>query len=247
MADGPISHDGHVLGLVPARGGSKRIPRKNIRPFHGTPLIAHTLSMMLDSGVFDRVIVSTDDDEIADIALAAGAEVPFKRPADLADDTTGTGDVVRHAISELQHESYDVAALCLVYPAALFVTADDLAGSLDLLGEGDCDFVFSASTFPSPIQRALRQRPGGLSEMIWPEHLMSRSQDLEATYHDVGQFYWGRREAWQAGKRVLGAHSRMWLIPPWRVQDIDTIEDWTRAELLYQLLDEHRWAHRVDE
>lgn len=227
-----------TVGLIPARGGSKRIPRKNIRTFHGRPLIEYAITTMLESKVFDRVVVSTDDDEIADVALAAGAEVPFRRPDELADDSTGTGAVIRHAISALESSSSDrIDELCLVYPGAVFVTTDDLSRSLAALRASDVQYVFSASTFAAPIERAMRIDGEGLAHMERPEHLLTRSQDLVEAYHDVGQFYWGRRNAWVDGVAVLAGRSKVHLIERWRVQDIDTPEDWQRAEILFDLLD----------
>lgn len=229
--------EGPVVALIPARGGSKRIPRKNIRPFRGVPLLARTVGLALSAGLFDRVVVSTDDEEIADVAAAAGAEAPFRRPAELADDHTGTRAVVHHALRELEDSGPPVDALCLLYPAAVFVAPDDLARAKGLLDD-DVDFVISATTYPAPIQRALRLRDDGTCEMLWPEHLRSRSQDLEETFHDAGQFYWGRRDAWLIDGSVLTARTRLHLLPHWRVQDIDSLDDWQRAELIHRMLDD---------
>jgi len=226
------------VALVPARGGSKRIPRKNVRPFRGVPLLRRTLDMLLTADVVDRVVVSTDDDEVADVAAAAGAEVPFRRPAELADDHTGTRPVVQHAITELEREGPPLGPVCLVYPAAVFVQPHDLRTALDRLTSSGADFVFSATTYGAPVQRALRLRPDGSVEMLHPEHAGTRSQDLDEAVHDAGQFYWGRRDAWLQDGSVLRAHSLAHVLPRWRVQDIDTPEDWHRAELLHRVLDE---------
>jgi pseudaminic acid cytidylyltransferase len=229
---------GASLALVPARGGSRRIPRKNVRPFRGVPLLARTVSTLLGAGLFDRVVVSTDDDEIAAVAADAGAEVPFLRPAELAGDHTGTREVVVHAIEALEAADGPVLGeVCVVYPAAVFTTADDLRTSLERLRASDDEFVMSASTFPAPIQRALRRAEDGRIEMLWPEHASTRSQDLEECYHDAGQFYWGRRDAWLGAGSVLTARTLLHVLPRWRVQDIDTPEDWTRAELLHEVLE----------
>jgi len=227
-----------TVGIVPARGGSKRIPRKNIKDFHGRPLIAHTIGAMLDASVFDRVVVSTDDHEIASISSAAGAEVPFLRPPELADDITGTGAVIRHAIGQLEQDHGEpLDAVCLMYPAAVFVTASDLTNALDALrADPELDYVFSATTFASPIERALEVDHHGRASLLHPEHLLTRSQDLRDRYHDVGQFYWGRRASWMDAVPVLQGRSRVHEIERWRVQDIDTPEDWTRAEMLYELI-----------
>jgi pseudaminic acid cytidylyltransferase len=231
---------GSVIGIVPARGGSKRIPRKNIRPFHGRPLIVRSVETMLDSGVFERIIVSTDDDEIISAARSAGAEVPFVRPAALADDSTGTGAVIRHALSALEADlpvgAPPLGEICLMYPTAVFVTPNDLRASLAQLRRSDADYVFAATTFAAPIQRALVRDAHGRCSMLSPEHLLTRSQDLQTTYHDVGQFYWGRRDAWAAGIPVMTGKSEIYEIPNWRVRDIDTLDDWRMAELLFDAL-----------
>lgn len=232
----PSSNAG-VVGLIPARGGSKRIPRKNIRPFHGRPMIVHTIDTMTASQVFDRIVVSTDDDDVARVAEQAGAEAPFRRPAELADDHAGTGAVVRHAIDELEQRGGEVRALCLVYPTAVFTTADDLVEAGRRLAAGTLDYVFSATRYAAPIERALRRRDDGTCAMVSPEHLLTRSQDLQEAFHDVGQFYWGTGDAWRAAVPVMQGRSEIFEIPPWRVQDIDTPDDWHRAELLFELLE----------
>lgn len=222
--------------IIPARGGSKRIPRKNIKPFRGVPLISRTIGTMRASDCFDRVVVSTDDDEIAKIARAAGAEVPFLRPAELSDDTTGTGAVIRHAIAELEAEGPSPDFVCLVYPGAVFVTVDDICASFEQLTGSDVDYVFAATEFAAPIQRALRVDEAGRAAPVWPEHLMTRSQDLEPRFHDTGQFYWGRRAAWVAAVPVMTGTSEIYEIPNWRVHDIDTPDDWRRGEILFDLI-----------
>jgi pseudaminic acid cytidylyltransferase len=229
---------GVSVALVPARGGSRRIPRKNVRLFRGVPLLARTVTMLVEAGLFDRVVVSTDDDEIAAIAADAGAEVPFVRPAELAGDHAGTREVVVHAIEALEAtDGTAIGEVCVVYPAAVFTTADDLRTSLERLRASDAEFVMSASTFPAPIQRAFRRTADGHLEMLWPEHASTRSQDLEECYHDAGQFYWGRRDAWLSAGSVLTARTLLHVLPRWRVQDIDTPEDWTRGELLHEIIE----------
>lgn len=231
--------DGSTVAIVPARGGSKRIPRKNIRPFLGKPLIARTLTTLLSSQLFDRVIVSTDDDHIADISESSGAEAPFLRPAELADDHTPTAPVVQHAIStlETEHDAPPFRNVCVAYPAAVFTQVRDLTSSLELLeSSSDIDYVVPVTRFPAPIHRALRRLPDGSCEMLWPEFRSTRTQDLEETYHDAGQFYWGRRDAWMEDREMFGPRSRMVVLPRHRVEDIDTQEDWERAERLYRAL-----------
>ena len=230
---------GPIVAIIPARGGSKRIPRKNIRSFRGTPLLERTIQTLQQTNLFDRIVVSTDDDEIANIAVAAGAEVPFLRPAELAGDHTGARPVIIHAIESLESADQSVLGpVCIVYPTAVFVTQEDLRQSLGRLVTSSADFVFSAARFDAPIQRALRTLDDGTCELMWPEHTLTRSQDLEEAYHDAGQFYWGRRDAWLAGHPVFAGNALLHVLPRWRVQDIDTEEDWNRAELIHRMIGE---------
>jgi len=224
-----------VIAIIPARGGSKRIPRKNIKPFLGVPLIARTVSTLRESGVFDRIIVSTEDEEIAAVAVGAGAEAPFRRPSELADDFTPTIPVIAHAIEELQRQGWAAEVVCCVYPAAVLCVADDFRQALKILQTTDCDYVFSAAAYPYPIQRALRVAGDGGCEMFWPEHRQTRTQDLVPAFHDAGQFYFGRGAAWLEHRAIFSPASRMHLLPKHRVEDIDTDEDWHRAELLYRM------------
>ena len=221
------------LAVIPARGGSKRIPRKNIRFFGGQPMIAWSIQAAHDSYCFDRVIVSTDDEEIADIAQAYGAEVPFFRPASLSDDYTPTIPVVAHAIDWQRLHGITPDTVCCIYATAPFIRAADLRAGLELLDEKACDYVFSVTRYGFPIQRALRITSGGQVAMFQPEHFSTRSQDLEEAFHDAGQFYWGKTEAWLTGKPIFSANAHPVILPAWRVQDIDTAEDWERAEKLF--------------
>lgn len=225
-----------ALAVIPARGGSKRIPRKNIRPFLGVPLLARTVTLLRQADVFERVVVSTDDDEVAAVAADAGAEVPFRRPRELADDMTGTLPVVAHAVRTIDELGKGAPLVCCVYPAAVLATAQDLRTALRMLQEPGVDYVFTCNSFGYPIQRALRRTASGGCEMFWPRHRETRSQDLEPAFHDAGQFYCGRREAWLEQRPLFTPASRMLVLPRHRVQDIDTPEDWQRAELLFQLL-----------
>jgi len=226
------------LAVIPARGGSKRIPRKNIRPFCGKPMIAWSIEAARRSGCFDRVVVSTDDEEIAAVARDWGAEIPFMRPAELADDHAGTIPVIAHAIRHLQDRGEPPRAVCCIYATAPFVRVPDLQRGSELLDRTDCDYVFSVTTYAFPIQRALRVKENGRVEMFHPEHFDTRSQDLEEAYHDAGQFYWGRAEVWLAGKRIFSPDAMPLILPRHRVQDIDTPEDWERAELTFMALRE---------
>jgi len=223
------------LAVIPARGGSKRIPRKNIRPFAGKPMIGHAIAAAQSSGLFDRIIVSTDDAEIASIAVSMGAQIPFMRPADLADDHTPTVPVVAHAIESCKALGWLAQEVCCIYPGVPLLQAADLVAALDLLKQSHNAYAFPVIAFPSPIQRALRRSSDGASFPYYPEHAGTRTQDLEPAYHDAGQFYWGHAQAWLDGL-ALHTHCSTLVIPQWRAVDIDTPEDWERAEVLYQAL-----------
>lgn len=225
------------LAVIPARGGSKRIPRKNIRDFAGRPIIAHSIGAALESGCFDRVIVSTDDEEIAAVARQWGAETPFLRPATLADDHTGTNAVVKHAIGWFREAGHAVELACCIYATAPFVQARYLRQGLERLAASDKAFAFSVTSFPFPIQRAIRINAAGAVEAIWPENIARRSQDLEEAFHDAGQFYWGRADAFLADTVLFSPASLPVVLPRHLVQDIDTLEDWQRAEHMYRALE----------
>jgi N-acylneuraminate cytidylyltransferase len=220
------------IAVIPARGGSKRIPRKNIRPFCGKPMIAHSIEAAKTSGLFAHILVSTDDPEIAQIARDFGAETPFVRPPELANDHAATVPVIAHATHWALDQGWPVQAVCCLYATAPFVQADDLKHGLEILNAGDWSYVFTATDFAAPIFRAFQQRKDGGAEMFFPQHYSKRSQDLPRALHDAGQFYWGRPEAWLTEKRIFEPHSASLLIPRWRTQDIDTTDDWTRAEQL---------------
>ncbi len=221
------------LAVIPARGGSKRIPRKNIRPFFGRPMIAWSIAAALESECFDRVIVSTDDDEIAAVAESEGADVPFRRPAELADDHTPTVPVVAHAVA-WQAESAAVDRACCIYATAPFLRAEDIRAGRDLLDARGADYVFSVTGYDFPIQRAIRLDDDNRVSMFRPEHANTRSQDLEEAYHDAGQFYWGTAQAWMSGRPIMGEGAVGLPLPRTRVQDIDTPQDWERAEQLFR-------------
>jgi pseudaminic acid cytidylyltransferase len=225
-----------TIAIIPARGGSKRIPRKNVRDFCGRPMIEWSIVRARESGCFSRIVVSTDDEEIAAVAVAAGAEVPFLRPADLADDYTGTVPVVRHAIETLILEGCAPAFVCCIYATAPFLRVDELRKGLDFLRSPGAVFAYSVTTYAFPIERALRIRDDGLLEMMNPGNAAMRSQDLEERFHDAGQFYWGRTSAWMSGLPVLSSPAVPVVLPRYRVQDIDTPDDWVRAELMFSAL-----------
>lgn len=220
------------VAVIPARGGSKRIPGKNIRAFAGKPMIAYSIECALKSGLFDRVIVSTDDNDISHIAREFGAEVPFTRPAELSDDFTTTTDVIAHAIGFLQQAGSEPTSVCCIYATAPFVREDDLWRGLKILESGEWQFVFSATNFAAPIFRSFRENVRGGLEMFFPDQFNTRSQDLPEALHDAGQFYWGRPQAWLDRVRIFGERSTIVKIPRWRVLDIDTEEDWAQAEMM---------------
>ncbi|MGV8934441.1 MAG: pseudaminic acid cytidylyltransferase [Gallionellaceae bacterium] len=222
------------IAVIPARGGSKRIPRKNIKPFCGKPMIAWSIEAALQSACFDQVIVSTDDDEIAEVARQYGAQVPFIRPAELSDDHTGTIPVIRHAIEWFQAQGQAPAQVCCLYATAPFVSVDDLRRGLAVLTDTGSDYAFAVTSYAFPIQRAIRITPANRAEMFNPEHFNTRSQDLEEAFHDAGQFYWGTAAAWLQERRIFAVNSVPLILPRHRVQDIDTPEDWTRAEWLFK-------------
>jgi N-acylneuraminate cytidylyltransferase len=225
------------LAIIPARGGSKRIPRKNIKPFGGKPMIAWSIAAAQQSGCFDRIIVSTDDPEIAEVAKVHGAEVPFMRPLELSDDHTGTIPVIAHAISWESAQGKKVSQACCIYATAPFVRAEDLKRGLEVLESSGADYSFAVTSYPFPIQRAVRITPEQRVSMFQPEQFNTRSQDLEEALHDAGQFYWGRAKAWLAGLPLFNEGSAPIVLPRYRVQDIDTPEDWIRAELMSKCFD----------
>lgn len=224
------------LAIIPARGGSKRIPRKNIRDFCGKPMISRSIEAALSSGCFDQVIVSTDDEEIAEVSRGLGASVPFLRPRELSDDYTGTVPVIAHAIDWYQQHSETPTEVCCIYATAPFVLAGDIQRGLKMLEDTGCDYAFPVTSYAFPIQRAIRITAENRVEMLYPEHCNTRSQDLEEVFHDAGQFYWGRATAWLGRKPLFSKDAVAIIVPRHRVQDIDTPEDWERAERMFQAL-----------
>jgi pseudaminic acid cytidylyltransferase len=228
-----------LICIIPARGGSKRIPRKNIREFCGKPMIARPIEAALSSKLFTHVIVSTDDLEIAEISKAHGAEVPFSRPLSLSDDHVGTTPVIAHATQWVLDNIGKPEALCTVYPTSPFLTRDDIVRGYEILrGDPTADFVISVANYAFPIQRAVRLVNSKWVEMYHPEHFSTRSQDLEPSYHDAGQFYWGTTKAWLEQKTILASNTLACLMPRHRVQDIDTLEDWEFAQYLFRVASE---------
>ena len=224
------------LAVIPARGGSKRIPRKNIKNFFGKPMIAWSIQQAVKSGAFDRIIVSTDDAEIAQISKTWGAEIPFMRPKELSDDFTGTTSVIAHAINWFIKEGYNPLEVCCIYATAPLIQVEYILKGLGALRRHKADFSFSVTPYAFPIQRAIKLCEKGRVEMMDQTQFQRRSQDLTETYHDAGQFYWGSSKAWQSGKPIFGKHSVPIIIPRYLVQDIDTHEDWMQAELMFNAL-----------
>jgi N-acylneuraminate cytidylyltransferase len=224
------------MAVIPARGGSKRIPRKNIKLFYGKPMIAWSIEAAKSSGLFDIIIVSTDDEEVAEVATNWGAVAPFIRPVELSNDFVGTAPVIAHSTKWAINEGYDVDAVCCIYATAPFIQVNDIRRGLNLLNSSNSEYAIAVTNFAAPIFRSFRECSGGGVEMIFPEHYLTRSQDLQIALHDAGQFNWGRTNSWIEGTKGLGPRTALVKIPRWRVQDIDDEEDWKRAELLAPLI-----------
>ena len=224
------------VAIIPARGGSKRIPRKNIKLFFGQPMIAWSIEAAKASGCFDCIIVSTDDEEIAQVARKCGAEVPFVRPAELSNDYAGTTEVIAHAVEWLNENRVQVTEACCLYATAPFVTAEDLRNSYSQFTADGSAYTFSVTSYAFPIQRAIRLSENNHISMFQPEYFSTRSQDLEEAWHDAGQFYWGKAEAWLERKNIFSSDATGYKLPRSRVQDIDTLEDWDRAEWLFRAM-----------
>lgn len=226
------------IAVIPARGGSKRIPRKNIKSFCGKPMIAWSIEVAKSSGLFDHIIVSTDDEEIAETAKKYGAEVPFIRPAELSDDFVGTGAVVKHTVEWVIKNLNRPEYVCTIYATAPFIRKLDLVNGFNLLIEEGSQLAFTVTSFPFPIQRAVKINNKQRVSMFQPEHYMSRSQDLEDAYHDAAQFYWAETNAVLNDVSAFSLDATALILPRYRVQDIDTLEDWKRAEHLFKILEQ---------
>jgi len=224
------------IAVIPARGGSKRIPRKNIKPFFGKPMIAWSIEAANKSGCFDRIMVSTDDDEIAEVARSYGAEVPFMRPEKLSGDYAGTIAVVAHAILWCQQQNIMPTAVCCIYATAPLLSGPQICRGLEAFEGNNCDFSLSVTSYALPIQRAIKVTVNGRLQMNNSENYNIRSQDLEEAFHDAGQFYWGSTDAWLNNTSVFTQNSIPVIIPRYLVQDIDTPEDWTRAEFMFEVI-----------
>ena len=224
------------VAIIPARGGSKRIYKKNIKIFCGKPIIGRVINIVKKSKIFNKIIVSTDDKKIAAIAKKFKAEVPFLRPSNLANDKAATIDVIVHAIKWLKSRGHKPIEVCCIYPTAPLTQIKDLKDSLKELKTGKWNYVFSATTFGYPIFRAIKKDKKNNLKTVFSNKINNRSQDLEKTYHDAGQFYWGNTKTWLNKKKIFDSNSKMILLPTWRAQDIDTIDDWKKAEIIFKLL-----------
>jgi pseudaminic acid cytidylyltransferase len=228
------------VAVIPARGGSKRIPRKNIRLFGGKPIIYWPIRAALEADCFDNIIVSTDDEEIAAISREFGASTPFVRPLGLADDYTGIVPVVSHSIEAISSKHSHPTEVCCIFATAPLVQVEDLLHGLELIESADWEYVFSATAYSYPVHRSFLKDSDGGIQMMFPANLDKRSQDLPQVMHDAGQFYWGKDRAWLEKKPILAKHSCPLVLPDWRVRDIDTLDDWQVAELIFERLSSQR-------
>jgi N-acylneuraminate cytidylyltransferase len=235
------------IAVIPARGGSKRIPRKNIRMFCGRPIIAYSISAARETGLFDQIVVSTDDEEIASISRECGATTPFIRPKEIADDFTGTNAVVKHAVVWFNGQETEVTHACCIYATAPLIQPRFIREGYDALTRSDAAFAFSITSYAFPIQRAVRLTSDGRVDSLYPEHRMTRSQDLEPAYHDAGQFYWGTAQAFLEGLPLFSPRSIGVVLPRHLVQDVDTPEDWDQAELMYRAINRDQAAIAASE
>jgi pseudaminic acid cytidylyltransferase len=219
--------------IIPARGGSKRIPKKNIRPFFGKPILAYSIEAAIKADCFDRIIVSTDDNQIKEVAIAYGADVPFIRPESISNDYASTMDVIQHCIDWCERQNIKANKVCCLYATAPFVTVSDILRGLAIIDQDGVEYAFTATSYPFPIQRSFYLDEDERINMFYPLNMDKRSQDLVEAYHDAGQFYWGKVNAFKEALPFFAAHSKPILLPRQSVQDIDTLEDWDMAEALY--------------
>ena len=220
------------VAIIPARGGSKRISKKNIKMFYGKPMLAWSIEAAKNSMLFDEIIVSSDDEEIIEIALSHGAKAPFKRPDDISDDYTLTSTVIKHAIQNEYFEKYNLKAVCCIYATAPFLIPEDLKKGLTKFNSENWEYVFSATEYSSSIYRAFKKNENDGVNMVDANNFSKRSQDLEITFHDAAQFYWGSPSAWVDEKNFFTPNSSFIHLPKWRVVDIDTEADLKHAELI---------------
>lgn len=225
-----------IAAIIPARGGSKRIPNKNIRLFHGRPIISYSIAVAREVGLFDKIIVSTDSVEISDIARSFGAEVPFVRPAHLSGDAIGTDEVIKHALESLAVQGDNVDYACCIYATAPMLKPNYIREGFERLKAAEAITAFSVSQYPYSIYRSLKMRKDGRIEMLYPEHYCKRTQEFPETYHDAAQFYWMDVKKYLREGRIYSQDSVPIFIPRWLVQDIDTLQDWEMAEKMFSNL-----------
>lgn len=223
------------VAIITARGGSKRIPGKNIKEFLGKPILLYSIEAALKAGIFDEVMVSTEDEQIAELAMQAGAKVPFFRSKDNANDYATTADVIEEVLGAYKEMGTEFEYACCIYPTAPFVTAECLREAMERLEKEDADSLIPVVRFSFPPQRAVVIQDGKM-EFKWPENMFARSQDLEPFYHDCGQFYCMRTDSFLREKKLFMTNTLAYERLESEVQDIDTMEDWKLAELKYRML-----------
>lgn len=234
------------IAIIPARGESKRIPKKNIKIFHKKPIISWSILNAIKSKLFDKVVVSTDDKEIAKISIDYGAETPFIRNKKLSDDITGITDVIESAILNLQKKNWQIDSVCCILATSPLIRINDLITAKKIINENkEIDFVFTATNYSYSIFRSFKIQNEKI-EMMYPQNYLKRSQDFEDVFYDAGQFYWGQTNSWLDKKNIFGNKSKIIKIPNWRVQDIDTLEDWYRAELIFKLLNDNGKNEKIN-
>jgi len=223
-----------IVAIIPARGESKRIPKKNIKEFLGKPIISYSIKAAIASNLFDKIIVSTDSYEIAQVAIKYGAEAPFIRPKELSGDFLGTHEVVGHALRWLEDFGEVVDYACCIYATAPMIQISDLIKGYDLIKTGNWESVIAATNYSYPVFRSFKKMSSGGLRMVFPEHYNSRSQDLPEVYHDAGQFYWAKSQEWKSKPSGFSENNTIIELPNYLVQDIDTIDDWNKAEKIYE-------------
>lgn len=224
------------IAIIPARGGSKRIPKKNIKDFLGKPIIAYSIEIAISCKLFNKVIVSTDDQQIKKVAIKYGAEAPFIRPKEIADDFTGTHEVIGHAVKWLEDNGEKIDFACCIYPTAPLIQKNDLVKGFEIIKTGKWNSVMAATNFSYPIFRSFENLTDGGLKMVFPEHYNSRSQDLPEVYHDAGLFYWAKPEIWKKKPERYNKKNSIIKIPNYRIQDIDTLDDWKKAEITFKII-----------
>ncbi|MDC3106756.1 pseudaminic acid cytidylyltransferase [SAR86 cluster bacterium] len=225
------------IAIILARGGSKRIPKKNIRNFHGNPIISYSIKEAIKSKLFEKIIVSTDSKEIKKVSENYGAEVPFLRPSHLSDDLTPTAPVIEHSLNWLNDNSFFPKFVCCIYATAPFLQKKYLKEGYDLMKDNKTFSAFSVTNFSFPIDRSLEMTKDGNIKFVWPNNALIRSQDLPERYHDAGQFYWLNTEKFKKNPKLQNSNSKPVIIPGYLVQDIDTEEDWIQAEKMFKAID----------